>query len=83
MIGGRQSMAKKVRVKIGELANRHNISVRELSRLSDVRHAALSELANQKRTRIEFSHIERIAESLDVKDIRQIIDLVDTDEEEE
>ncbi|MFC4802010.1 helix-turn-helix domain-containing protein [Neobacillus sp. GCM10023253] len=52
-------MAKKVRVKIGELANRHNISVRELSRLSDVRHAALSELANQKRTRIEFSHIER------------------------
>ncbi|WP_025689949.1 helix-turn-helix domain-containing protein [Paenibacillus zanthoxyli] len=58
----------------------HKISLRELSRLSDVRHAALSELANGKRESISFSHIERIAEALKIRDIREIIDLVDDEE---
>ena len=56
--------------------------MRELSRLSDVRHAALSELANGKRESISFSHIERIAEALDISDIREIIELVEEKEEE-
>ncbi|MEC0309190.1 helix-turn-helix transcriptional regulator [Paenibacillus lautus] len=70
-------MRKKVVVKISELTKAHNISLRELSRLSDVRHAALSELANGKRESISFSHIERIAEALNITDIREIIELVD------
>jgi len=70
-------MSKKVVVKINELLRKHNISLRELSRLSDVRHAALSELSNQKRENINFRHIEKIAEALDIDDIRNIIDLVD------
>jgi len=70
-------MAKKVVVKINELTKQHNISLRELSRLSDVRHAALSELSNGKRENINFSHIERIAEALKIEDIREIIDLVE------
>ncbi len=70
-------MPKKVVVKITELTKQHNISLRELSRLSDVRHAALSELSNGKRENINFSHIERIAEALNIEDIREIIDLVE------
>lgn len=70
-------MTKKVVVKIGELTQKHNISLRELSRLSDVRHAALSELANGKRENINFSHIVRIAEALGIEDIREIVDLVE------
>lgn len=72
---------KKVVVKIGELTKKHNISLRELSRLSDVRHAALSELSNGKRESISFSHIERIAEALNISDIREIIELVEEKEE--
>lgn len=72
---------KKVVVKIGELTKKHNISLRELSRLSDVRHAALSELSNGKRESISFSHIERIAEALNISDIREIIELVEETEE--
>lgn len=68
---------KKVVVKIGELTKKHKISLRELSRLSDVRHAALSELSNGKRESISFSHIERIAEALNISDIREIIELVE------
>ncbi|WP_082614788.1 helix-turn-helix domain-containing protein [Paenibacillus sp. Soil787] len=63
-----------------ELTKKRNISLRELSRLSDVRHAALSELANGKRENINFSHIERVAEALEIQDIREIIDLVEVDE---
>lgn len=66
----------KVVVKIHELIKIRGISLRELSRLSDVRHAALSELANGKRDNINFGHLTRIAEALQITDIRDIIDFV-------
>ncbi len=67
-------MTKKVIVKINELTKEKGISLRELSRLTDIRHAALSELANQKRQNINFRHIEKIAETFELDDIREIID---------
>lgn len=70
-------MPKKIKVKIHELASQRGVSIRELSRLTDIRHAALSELANQKRQNINFSHIEKIADTLELDDIREIIDLVE------
>ncbi|KAB6699907.1 helix-turn-helix domain-containing protein [Turicibacter sanguinis] len=70
-------MSKKVIVKINELLQQQDISLRELSRLTDIRHAALSELANQKRQNINFSHIEKIADALNIEDIRDIITLED------
>ncbi|WNF05929.1 helix-turn-helix domain-containing protein [Brevibacillus borstelensis] len=73
-------MGKKVIVKIPELLRKKGISLRELSRLTDIRHAALSELANQKRQNINFQHIERIADTFKIDDIREIIDIVDTKE---
>lgn len=66
----------KIRVNIDQLLQQHHISLRELSRLTDIRHAALSELANQKRENINFYHIEKIAEALNITDIREIIELV-------
>jgi putative transcriptional regulator len=62
------------------LIKQRGISLRELSRLSDVRHAALSELANRKRANINFAHIEKIADALGIDDIRDIIDFVDVDD---
>lgn len=75
-------MAKRVVIKIAQLTKRHRISLRELSRMSDVRHAALSELSNRKRESISFGHIERIAEALNITDIREIIDLEEVKDEE-
>jgi len=72
-------MGKRVVVKIPELLRKHGISLRELSRLTDIRHAALSELSNQKRQNINFAHIEKIAEALGIQDIREIVDLIDSD----
>jgi DNA-binding Xre family transcriptional regulator len=72
-------VGKKVIVKISELTKKHKISLRELSRISDVRHAALSELANGKRESINFTHIIKIADALNIDDIREIIDIVEKD----
>lgn len=74
------TMGKDIHFKIKELLVKHDISLRELSRLADIRHAALSELANQKRQRFDRDHIRRIAEALEITDIREIIDLVDIEE---
>ncbi|KYG92203.1 helix-turn-helix transcriptional regulator [Metasolibacillus sp. FSL K6-0083] len=65
---------------IHELTKQNGISLRKLSRLKDIRHAALSELANQKRQNINFHHIEKIAETLEIEDIREIIDLIDMED---
>ena len=73
-------MGKRVIIKIRNLAKENDITLRQLSRITDIRHAALSALVNQKRQNINFSHIERIAESLDIDDIRKIIDIEDTNE---
>jgi putative transcriptional regulator len=67
----------KVTVKIRTLLEERGMSLRELSRLTDIRHAALSELQNGKRESINFGHIERIAQALGITDIRDIIDLTD------
>ncbi|TDF95375.1 helix-turn-helix domain-containing protein [Paenibacillus piri] len=74
-------MTKKVVVKITELLKQSGMSLRELSRLADVRHAALSELSNGKRSNINFAHIEKIAEALSISDIGEILELVEVGED--
>ncbi|WP_248928991.1 helix-turn-helix domain-containing protein [Paenibacillus hamazuiensis] len=75
-------MTKRVKVMINELAHKRGLSLNKLSDLTGVRRAALSELASGvKRDRIEFSHIEKIAETFDIDDIREIITIVDVDDE--
>ena len=69
-------MSKKVIVNLNELLQQEGLSLRELSRLTDIRHAVLSELANQKRKNINFNHIERIADALDIEDIWQRTDII-------
>ena len=39
----------------------------EIKELPDIRHSALSELANEKRQNINFSHIERLAETFNIE----------------
>jgi putative transcriptional regulator len=74
---------KQVNINIKKLLNDYGISLRELSRLADIRHATLSELANNKRKSIHFEHIKRISEALDITDIRKIIEIETIDDEKE
>lgn len=75
-------MSKKVIVKIEYLMKEYDLTLRGLSRISGVRHATLSEHLNEKRQNINFGHIVKIAEALNIDDIREIIDLVNVDSNE-
>jgi putative transcriptional regulator len=75
-------VAKKVKIMLDELRDKRGLSLNELSYITGVRRAALSELSGDKRDRIQFEHIERIAEELEIDDIREIITLVDVPDEE-
>lgn len=75
-----RQMGKKVVVKLHSLLSKMDISMRELSRRSGVRLAALIELANHQRQNINFKHIEQIAEALGIDDIREIVEITNIDE---
>ncbi|MDN3956181.1 helix-turn-helix transcriptional regulator [Sporolactobacillus laevolacticus] len=71
-------MLKKLKFQIESLKQKANASsISELAEVVDIRRATLSELANGKRQRIQFDHIEKIAEKLGINDIREIIDFDD------
>lgn len=73
-------MVIKIEINIKQLIAKHNVSLRELARLSDINHATLSNLANGRRKNIHFAHIERIADALNISDIREIINLNETED---
>jgi putative transcriptional regulator len=66
-------MSRIVVIKLKDLLLEKGITIRKLSRLSDVRPAALCELANQKRVNVHLHHLTRIANALDIDDMNQII----------
>lgn len=72
---------KKVYVRINELLYQHNMSMNELHLRTGIRRAALSDLANGKRERIQLEHIEKLANALGIEDINEIITLVEVPEE--
>lgn len=53
------------------------MSLRELSRQADIDIARLSELASGKRQHINIEYIVRIAETLNITDIREILTIED------
>lgn len=64
---------RKLVIHINELLEKHNITQAELARLSDIDHPKISNLQNAKRQHIYIEHIIKIAEALDIDDIREII----------
>ncbi|MEQ2525140.1 helix-turn-helix transcriptional regulator [Bacillaceae bacterium CLA-AA-H227] len=73
-------MGKKLRVKIYQLLDLNQLTMRGLSRKADIRYATLHALANQKRQNINFGHINRISDAMGITDVREIItfdDIVD------
>lgn len=73
---------KKVVFHIHERIAERDITLRELGRLADIQISALSPLANGKRKRVDLGHLKRIAEALDIDDIREIITIEDDTEED-
>jgi len=73
-------MEYKVRIKIRELAENHNTSLRQLALKCDIAPYILTKLDDPTRKKIQLEHIEKIATELGISDIREIIELVEVEE---
>jgi putative transcriptional regulator len=79
-LGVERAMGIKVVIKIHDLMNKTGLSLREIGRRTDIGHSALSAMGQQKRSYIYLEHIVRIAETFNIKDIREIIDIEETED---
>lgn len=71
---------KQVKLRVNEILEKHGLTQAELSEKAGIRQAAISQLSRGFVSRISIEHIERIANALDIEDIREIITLEDTEE---
>lgn len=67
-------MNYRIRIKIKDVLESRKMTQKELSQLSGVREATISDIVRGTRTVINFEHLSKIAEALKVTDIREIMD---------
>lgn len=65
-----------VKFKLKEILEERNITQKELSRLSKVREATISEIIRGSRTVINFKHLASIADALEITEIEKIMVLI-------
>lgn len=64
---------RKVRVKVDEIIRARGITQTELSDMSGVRQASISELSNNMRNSINREHLAKIADALEIDDISELL----------
>lgn len=64
-----------VSIKLKDILEKKGMTQKHLSELSGVRESTISDIVRGSRTVINFTHLAKIAEALEVEDIREIIDL--------
>jgi len=67
----------KVNVRLNEVLKERNMTQKELSELTKIRPASISDLCNNVRTAINREHLAKVAEALNITDIRELIELMD------
>lgn len=68
-------MSYVVRLKVKELLEEQGITQKKLAELAGVRESTISDIVRGSRTVINFEHLARIANALEISDIRKLIDL--------
>jgi transcriptional regulator with XRE-family HTH domain len=75
----------KLRIRLKELLKERNMNQKQLLEAiekktgKEFRAATISEIANNQRTTINREHLELIASVLEIKDVSELIELVDDD----
>ncbi len=67
-------------MQLNQLMHKHNLSITQLHIKTGIRRATLSELAKERRQRIQFDHLEKIVNALDIKDMNELLSIVVDDE---
>lgn len=69
----------KVKIKLKEILEERSMTQKQLASLSGIRESTISEIARGTRTVINIKHLENIAMTLEITDIRDIIDFMEND----
>ena len=64
----------KVKLKFKELLEERNITQKKLAQISGIRESTISDIVRGTRTVINFEHLSKIAEALEIDNISQLID---------
>ena len=64
----------KVKLKVKELLEERNITQKKLAQISGIRESTISDIVRGTRTVINFEHLSKIAEALEIDNITQLID---------
>lgn len=68
-------MKYSIRIRLKELLNERGITQKELAKKTSIRESTISEICRNSKTTMNFKHITKIAEVLEIKDISEIIEL--------
>lgn len=63
-----------VRLKVKEAIETREITQKKLSEISGIRESTISDIVRGTRTVINFEHLSKIAEALNITDITELID---------
>ena len=66
-----------VKLKVKEALESRKLSQKKLADMSGIRESTISDIVRGTRTVINFEHLSKIAEALEVTDIRELIDFED------
>lgn len=66
-----------VKLKVKEALESRKLSQKKLAEMSGIRESTISDIVRGTRTGINFEHLSKIAEALEVTDIRELIDFED------
>ena len=64
----------KVKLKVKELLEERNITQKKLAQISGIRESTISDIVRGTRTVINFEHLSKIAEALEIDNTSQLID---------
>lgn len=63
-----------VKLKVKDALDKRELSQKRLAEMSVIRESTISDIVRGTRTVINFEHLSKIAEALEITDIRELID---------
>ena len=63
-----------VKLKVKDALEKRELSKKRLAEMSGIRESTISDIVRGTRTVINFEHLSKIAEALEITDIRELID---------
>jgi len=71
---------KTIEVKLKQLMKERNLTQEQLSEMTGIRRATISEISTNGKNAMNREHLSRIAKALEINDIRQLIDFKESDQ---